>query len=103
MANNIFLEGRICKRPTFRVTPRGREIAELLIAIDRPYGKTDRIPCIAWESEARKTRIMGIDDRVRINGRIQSRTYSKKINETESEWRTAYEVSVNDINLSEAF
>ena len=91
--NHILLEGYMCKRPVYRKTPLGREIADLLLAVNRPYGKSDYIPCICWGRNAR----YDVGEHVRILGRIQSREYVKKLSETETETRTAYEVSVSKL------
>lgn len=92
--NQIFLEGYICKTPIYRETPLGREIADILLAVNRPYGKSDYIPCIAWGRNARYVSNFRVGTRVCIWGRVQSREYTKKISESECETRVAYEVSV---------
>lgn len=94
-SNYILLEGYVCKRPVYRKTPLGREIADLLLAVNRPYGKSDYIPCICWGRNARYTSGFEVGEHVQILGRIQSRDYVKKLSETETETRTAYEVSVS--------
>lgn len=93
--NSIFLDGYICKPPVYRKTPLGREIADVLLAVNRPYGKSDYIPCICWGRNARYAESFEVGGRVQLWGRIQSREYQKKISETEYEKRTAYEVSVS--------
>ncbi len=95
--NQIFLDGYICKPSVYRKTPLGREIADILIAVNRPYGKSDYIPCIAWGRNARFAAGFEVGSHIRIFGRIQSREYTKKINEEECEKRIAYEVSVSKI------
>lgn len=95
--NQIFLDGYICKAPVYRKTPLGREISDLLIAVNRPYGKSDYIPCIAWGRNARFASSFDVGGRIQIWGRVQSREYVKKINEEETEKHTAYEVSVNKL------
>lgn len=95
--NHILLEGYMCKRPVYRKTPLGREIADLLLAVNRPYGKSDYIPCICWGRNARYASDFEVGEHVRILGRIQSREYVKKLSETETETRTAYEVSVSKL------
>ena len=95
--NQILLEGYICKEPVYRKTPLGREIADLLLAVNRPYGKSDYIPCICWGRNARYTSGFGVGQHVQLLGRIQSRDYVKKLSETETETRTAYEVSVSKL------
>ena len=92
--NYIFLDGYLCKPPVYRKTPLGREIADLLMAVNRPYGKSDYIPCIAWGRNARYVSNFRVGTRVCIWGRVQSREYTKKISESECETRVAYEVSV---------
>ena len=100
--NQIFLDGYICKAPVYRKTPLGREIADLLIAVNRPYGKSDYITCICWGRNARFASGFEVGGRVQIWGRIQSREYVKKISETESERRVAYEVSVSKLEYAES-
>ncbi len=95
--NQIFLDGFICKEPIYRKTPLGREIADLLIAVNRPYGKSDYIPCIAWGRNARYASSFEVGGRIQIWGRVQSREYVKKINEEEIEKHIAYEVSVSKL------
>ena len=99
--NHILLEGYMCKRPVYRKTPLGREIADLLLAVNRPYGKSDYIPCICWGRNARYASGFEVGEHVRILGRIQSREYVKKLSETETETRTAYEVSVSKLECIE--
>lgn len=95
--NHILLEGYICKKPVYRKTPLGREIADLLLAVNRPYGKSDYIPCICWGRNARYASGFEVGEHVQILGWIQSRDYVKKLSETETEVRTAYEVSVSKL------
>ena len=97
--NQIFLDGYICKPPIYRKTPLGSEIADILIAVNRPYGKSDYIPCIAWGRNARFAAGFEVGAHIHINGRIQSREYTKRINDEESEKRVAYEVSVSKIEF----
>ena len=99
--NQIFLDGYICKAPIYRKTPLGREIADLLLAVNRPYGKSDYIPCISWGRNARFASGFEVGTRVRIWGRVQSREYTKKITETECEKRIAYEVSISKLECDE--
>ena len=96
--NSITLNGYICKTPVYRKTPLGREIADVLLAVNRPYGKSDYIPCICWGRNARYASGLEVGQGITINGRVQSRVYTKKIGE-EVEERTAYEVSVSKIEL----
>lgn len=95
--NQIFLDGYICKSPIYRKTPLGREIADILIAVNRPYGKSDYIPCICWGRNARYAESFEVGGHVQVWGRIQSREYQKKVSENEVEKRTAYEVSVSKL------
>lgn len=97
--NHILLNGYICKDPVYRKTPLGREIADLLIAVNRPYGKSDYIPCICWGRNARFASGFEVGDHVQVIGRIQSREYTKKISETQEEIRIAYEVSVSKLEV----
>ena len=99
--NQIFLDGYICKEPIYRKTPLGREIADLLLAVNRPYGKSDYIPCICWGRNARFASGFEVGTRCAIWGRIQSREYVKKISETDAERRVAYEVSVSKLEQLE--
>ena len=99
--NQIFLEGYICKEPIYRKTPLGREIADMLLAVNRPYGKSDYIPCIAWGRNARYASGFGVGSYVCVWGRVQSREYTKKLSETECEKRVAYEVSVSKLECLE--
>ena len=96
-SNQIFLDGYICKPPIYRKTPLGREIADLLIAVNRSYGKSDYIPCICWGRNARFAEKFQVGEHIQLWGRIQSREYQKKISETEVEKRVAYEVSVSKL------
>jgi len=95
--NQIFLDGFICKPPIYRKTPLGREIADILLAVNRPYGKSDYIPCICWGRNARYAESFNVGGHIQIWGRIQSREYQKKISEEEIEKRIAYEVSVSKL------
>ena len=95
--NDISLTGYICKQPVYRETPLNREITDVLLAVNRPYGKSDYIPCIVWGRNARFSEALPVGTCVEIFGRIQSREYRKQISENEFETRTAYEVSVSRI------
>lgn len=99
--NSIFLDGYICKEPKYRETPLGREITDILLAINRSYGKSDYVPMICWGRNAVYASGLEIGTRLRIDGRIQSREYEKKISETDSETRTAYEVSISKMETVE--
>lgn len=100
--NHIFLDGYVCKRPVYRKTPLGREIADVLLAVNRPYGKSDYIPCICWGRNARFADQFEVGAHIQLWGRIQSREYQKKIGEEEYEKRVAYEVSVSKVELVES-
>ena len=95
--NNILLSGYICKPPVYRTTPFNREIADVLVAVNRAYNKSDYIPCIAWGRNARFVKTLQVGDRVAVSGRIQSREYQKKLSETDVKTMTAYEVSVSKL------
>lgn len=97
--NTILLDGYICKAPVYRQTPDGREITDIILAINRPYGKSDYIPCIAWGRNAIYASSMNVGDHLKAEGRIQSREYQKRISETETEMRTALEVSLSRLEL----
>ena len=99
MTNHIELDGYICKEPVYRKTPLGREIADILLAVNRPYGKSDYIPCISWGRNARYANEFEVGSRCRVIGRIQSREYMKKLSEEQVEKRVAYEVSVSKLEV----
>lgn len=99
--NSIEIEGYICKEPIYRKTPLEREVADLFVAVNRPYGKLDYIPCISWSRNARFAARFDVGDCIRISGRIQSREYKKTFENGEFEIRTAYEVSVNRLEVVE--
>ena len=95
-ANLIYLDGYLCKPPVFRKIPLGRQITDLFIAVNRPYGKSDYIPCIAWGRVAQWASEFEVGNRVKLYGRVQSREYFKRFSkDTEAgEYRDAYEISV---------
>ncbi len=97
--NNVYLNGYICKAPVYRTTPFGREIADILLAVNRAYNKSDYIPCIAWGRNAKYAEALSVGDNIIIRGRVQSRQYQKKIGEEEFENKVAYEVSVSKLEL----
>ncbi len=97
--NHIFLNGFLCKPPVYRTTPFGREITDLLIAVNRAYNKSDYIPCIAWGRNARYCASLSVGDNIKVWGRIQSREYQKRISEEESVTKTAYEISVSKLEV----
>lgn len=99
--NLISLNGYLCKPPVYRKTPLGREIADMLLAVNRPYGKSDYIPCIVWGRNAKYASGLFVGTRLEIFGRIQSREYIKRISETEFVEKVAYEVSVSKLEVSE--
>lgn len=98
-SNQIYLDGYVCKPPTYRKTPLGREIADILVAVNRPYGKSDYIPCIAWGRNARYAAGIEVGGHLQIQGRVQSREYTKKLSDEQVEKRVAYEVSVCKIDV----
>lgn len=98
--NEIYLDGFICKNPSYRTTPFGREITDLLIAVNRPYNKSDYIPCIAWGRNARFSGNLDIGQRIKLWGRIQSREYQKKYPNGEIVNKVAYEVSISKMEFS---
>lgn len=95
--NNVSFSGFLCKKPTYRKTPLGRQIADMMIAVPRMYGKSDYIPCIAWGRNAIYASQLDVGEQIHIAGRIQSREYQKIIDDV-SETRTAYEVSIIDMS-----
>jgi hypothetical protein len=95
--NSILLSGYICKPPIYRTTPFNREIADVLVAVNRAYNKSDYIPCIAWGRNARFVRNLNVGDRIAISGRIQSREYQKRLSDSDVRTMTAYEVSVSKL------
>lgn len=97
--NSLYLNGYVCKEPIYRTTPFGREITDILLAVNRTYNKSDYIPVIAWGRNARYCKGFKVGDNVKIWGRIQSREYQKKISEAETITKTAYEVSVSKLEL----
>ena len=100
--NTVYLTGALCKPPSFRTTPFGREIADLMLAVNRSYGKSDYIPCIAWGRTARFASGLNVGDRVQLQGRFQSRVYQKQLPDGTVQERTAYEVSVSRLTLESA-
>ena len=99
--NQIYLDGYICKAPVYRMTPLGREIADVLLAVNRAYGKSDYIPCICWGRNARFAGKLQVGEHVAIWGRIQSREYQKRIDNDQVVSRVAYEVSVSKMECLE--
>ena len=99
--NQIYLDGYICKAPIYRMTPLGREIADVLLAVNRAYGKSDYIPCICWGRNARFAGKLEVGEHVAVWGRIQSREYQKKLENDEVINRVAYEVAVSKMECLE--
>jgi len=97
--NEIDIVGYVCKEPVYRTTPFNREICDVLIAVNRGYNKSDYIPCIAWGRNARFVKNFTVGDKVAVSGRIQSRTYQKKLESGEILMKTAYEVSLSKVCL----
>lgn len=95
--NSIVLSGYVCKPPVYRTTPFNREIADVLIAVNRSYNKSDYIPCIAWGRNARFAKNLSVGERIAVAGRIQSREYQKRISDDEIKIMTAYEVSISKL------
>ena len=100
IANSINLVGYICKDSIYRTTPFGREIADILLAVNRAYNKSDYLPCIAWGRNARFVKDLQVGEKLEISGRVQSRNYQKKIGE-QVVTKTAYEISINSIMIAE--
>lgn len=98
--NQIYLNGFICKKPIYRTTPFGREITDILLAVNRPYNKSDYIPCIAWGRNARFSEKLSVGDNIKIWGRIQSRSYQKKLETGEIITKVAYEVSISKMEVA---
>jgi len=99
VSNEVILNGYICKKPIYRQTPFGREIADILLAVNRAYNKSDYIPCIAWGRNARFCENIEVGTEVKIIGRVQSRTYEKKYEDGTSETKVAYEVSISSLEV----
>jgi len=98
-SNEVILDGFICKKPIYRKTPFGREISDILLAVNRAYNKSDYIPCIAWGRNARFCENVPVGTEVRVIGRVQSRQYEKKYEDGTSEIKIAYEVSVSSLEV----
>lgn len=95
------LTGYVCKAPMYRTTPFNREICDVLLAVNRAYDKSDYIPCIAWGRNARFVKDIAVGQKLSVSGRIQSREYNKRLDNGETETRTAYELSINKIFIEE--
>lgn len=98
--NEIVLDGFLVKNPIYRVTPNGRQIADMMIAVNRPFGRSDYIPCICWGGSAKWAENLEVGTEIFVQGRIQSREYVKRLSEDESEIRTAYEVSIGKMGVT---
>lgn len=101
ISNEVILIGYVCKLPIYRQTPFGREIADVLLAVNRAYNKSDYIPCITWGRNARFCSKMGVGTEVKVIGRVQSRTYEKKHEDGTVEPKVAYEVSISNLEVVE--
>lgn len=101
VTNEVVLIGYICKKPIYRQTPFGREIADLLLAVNRAYNKSDYIPSIAWGRNARFSQTLEVGTKVKVVGRVQSREYEKKFEDGRTETRVAYEVSIGSLEVVE--
>lgn len=99
--NSIEIVGHLCKAPTYRTTPQGREVCDIMMAVNRAYGKSDYIPCIVWGRTAKFVGHLPVGTHIEMTGRFQSRPYAKKISEDEIENRVAYEVSVGRAEIIE--
>lgn len=99
VSNEVILNGFICKKPIYRQTPFGREISDILLAVNRAYNKSDYIPCIAWGRNARFCENIEVGTEVKVVGRVQSRTYEKKYEDGTSETKVAYEVSISSLEI----
>lgn len=99
--NSIVLIGYICKPPVYRTTPFNREIADILIAVNRSYNKSDYIPCIAWGRNARFAKNLAVGEKIAVVGRIQSREYQKRFSDDDIRVMTAYEVSISKLSAYE--
>lgn len=97
--NQAFLNGYICKSPVYRKTPFGREITDILLAVNRSYNKSNYIPCIVWGRNAKLAAKLNIADNIKVQGRMQSREYQKKLTNGEILNKIAYELSVSKIEL----
>ena len=102
MLNRVSLTGALCKSPIYRSTPFGREICDMMLAVNRAFGKSDYIPCIAWGRNAQYASRFGVGDRIRLTGRLQSREYQKLLDSGEYMVRSAYEVSSFTLEAADA-
>ena len=100
VSNEVVLDGYLCKKPIYRKTPFGREISDILLAVNRAYNKSDYIPCIAWGRTARFCENLAVGTELRVIGKVQSREYEKKYEDGTVEKRIAYEVSVSNLEIN---
>lgn len=100
--NDVFLSGTVCKQPIYRCTPLGRQICDIILAVRRPYRRTDYLPCILWGRNAQEAAYAVVGDTLELTGRLQSRQYTKHLTQG-SELRTAYEISALSSQLLEPF
>lgn len=98
-SNQLVLTGYICKAPVYRKTPFNREICDVLLAVNRQYNKSDYIPCIVWGRNARFVSMLEVGEHITLVGRVQSRSYQKKLDDSTVVTKTAYEVSVSKVSL----
>lgn len=99
--NQINMVGYICKEPIYRTTPFGREICDVLLAVNRAYNKSDYLPCIAWGRNARFVKDLSVGEKLEVQGRIQSRKYQKKTDSGDTETKIAYEISLSSVVISD--
>jgi primosomal replication protein N len=95
--NDVVLRGVVCREPSFRCTPKGREICDVMLAVNRPNGRSAYVPCVVWGAVARRMRTVHVGEPVEVRGRFQSRSYEKKYEDGTVEIRVAYEVSVSRV------
>ncbi len=103
LQQEVIINGYICKNPVYRTTPFGREICDMLLAVNRSYNKSDYIPCISWGRNAKYTSKLEVGENIIVTGRLQSRKYQKKVNENEVVEKVAYEISISKIEKSKNF
>lgn len=97
LENKIYLDGSICRKPIYRITPMGREITDIILAVNRPYERSDYVPCICWGRNAKYASEFQVSDRIIVRGRIQSRDYTKRLEDGREETKTAYEISASQV------
>lgn len=99
--NNIYLSGFLCKKPLKRTSPLGRQICDIMLAVNRMYNKSDYIPCIAWGRNAIFAESLDTGDKITVEGRLQSREYRKKDDNGNILYKVAYEVSILKLIIDE--